>query len=262
MNSDPGKLYVLRPGRSGEDPAEVPDIDLMDVAQSLSVNRRRRPGEQSPSPKPSIIVITLDPSRYRAAEFERIDVEWILLESPLEALDHLLRRGENCAAVFTEMVLQGKDNGYRVVDALRTSGYAGPVFVVTTREPLVTERALIKRRGATGSVVMRSESMLHLLQAIAAGVSPVASRAHESSSTSRRHSHPRWLPVVIKQLAYRVGPCAGDAVRKRFSVLHAHYRTQPKCMDLVEEVAEMLSDWPADKARFIAACSTIEGGEA
>lgn len=254
--TDPGKLHMLRPGAH---PADEPDSDLMGLAQTLSVSHR---ASRRTEIRPSIIVIAQDPSRYRAPEFDRIDVEWIVMESPLEALDNLLHRGENCAAVLTELELHGKDNGYRVVEAMRTYGYAGPILVVTNRESLATERGLIKRRGATGAVVFRSERMLQMLQAVAAGMMPVAELAQEESNPRGRYAYPPWLATVTKQLARCVGPTAGDVVRKRFAVLHARYRSPPKLMDVVEEVAEVLSQWPDDKVRFIAACNTAESAGA
>ena len=42
------------------------------------------------------------------------------------------------------------------------------------------------------------------------------------------------------------------------ALVHARYRTPPKLMDVVEEVAEVLSQWPDDKVRFIAACNPAE----
>ena len=258
MTTDQGRLYMLRPARAQTDvPTDLPDSDLMGLAQSLSFANRRK---SMATPRPSVIVIASDPSRYQTSEFASIDVNWVVLDTPVEALDHLLNRGDTCAAVLTEIELQGKDNGYRVVEALRACGYEGPILVVASREPLVSERALVKRRGATGIVVFRSERMVHMLHAVAAGVVSGLASGLDPTTPPRPHSYPTWIPGVIKRLTHFIGPTAGEVVRKRFVGLYARQRALPQRMDLVDEAADVLSEWPEDKARFIASCKAMKAG--
>ena len=264
MNTDPGKLYVLPP-RGGQMDSDAEfvvndsDSDLMGLAQSMSFTRER---DRHAAHAPSIIVVASDPSRYRVAEFEAVDVKWVVLDTPLEAIDHLLNRGDVCAAVLTEIDLKGRDNGYRVVEALRACGYAGPLLVVTTRELLAAERALVKRRGATGSVVFRSRQMLHTLHAIVAGLRPTSSGTAGPFHRPGQHHYPAWVPAVIKQLARFAGPCAGEIVRKIFVDLYARRNQPPRRMELVDEAADVLTEWPDDKLRFLALCRAMKKGEA
>jgi hypothetical protein len=247
------RLYALRPGN---EPADPRDDDLMGLGHMFSAHQRRA---ARPAPRRSIVVIALDASRYRTAEFDAIDVDWLLLESPMEALDHLLNRADAHAGVVVDSVLQGKDDGYRIVEALRTYGYVGPIFLATLGEPSEAERGMAKNRRATGIAMFGSNIFMHTLRAIAAGIVPV-DRPQDPNNGSPRYSYPAWMPAVIMNLAKSLGPSAGEVARKRFVDLHARHRAQPRCMELVEEVADVLTDWPDEKARFIRACSTIQTG--
>lgn len=256
MRADLGNLYVLRPAQHPPDPY---DSDLMGLASSLSFAQRREDREE---PRPSIIVITSQPSRYRIEAFEAMAVNWVVVETPIEALDHLLNRGDICAAVLTDIELQGRDNGYRVVEAFRSCGYTGSILAITKREPLATERALVERRGGTATMVFGSSQMLHMLHAIAAGVAPNGEAPCGLVAVPAPHRYPEWVSGVIKQLARFIGPSAGEVVRKLFVELHARTGKPPRPTDLVREAADLLGEWPDDRARFIAVCRATQTGAA
>lgn len=255
MIANPGKLYVLRPVQR---PPDSYNTDLMGLASSLSFAQRREAHEGL---RPSILVITSQPSRYRIEAFDAMAVNWVVVETPIEALDHLLNRGDICAAVLTDIELQGRDNGYRVVEAFRSCGYTGSILAITKREPLATERALVERRGGTATLVFGSPQMLHMLHAIAAGVMPTLMPRGPVSQPAP-HSYPEWVSGVIKQLARFIGPSAGEAVRKLFVELHARSGKPPRPTDLVLEAADLLCEWPNDRACFIAVCRAPKAGAA
>jgi len=254
MNTDFGNVYSIRKSQdTGLD--AVPVGSLMELARSLRMAPRT---DDQTCQRACIVVIAEEPARYRTLDFERIDVDWVLVSSPVEALDHLIHRGNQCVAVLTEVDLPGRDNGYQVLDALRVNGFEKPVFIVVHREPLAADKAFARRRGADDILLFRSVRMVRMLDEVLMGIGRVPAAP---SSSSRRIGHPPWLPHVIRQLARYLGPSAGDLVRRRFVDMHARYHVVPGLMDLVEEVADTLNEWPDDKARFIFACSGAAGGD-
>jgi len=243
-------LFQLRPA-DGLDPGEQHDSDLMGLVRSLqdaSSLGRQRPSAQN------IIIVTGTPARWDSPDLEHYLASAILVESPFEALDHLVHRQGQCVAVFTDMDLPGRDNGGRVVEAFRAARYGGPIIVVMTRDPLTGEKEALKRRGATGIVLFRSTRMFRMLEKV------VGAMDQPSPGVSAGAPFPSWLLPISKQLARFVGPSAGEMVRRCFLSLLVRYKAAPHPADLIEEVAGLLSEWPDDRAHFMRVCDNLGHG--
>lgn len=249
-----------------EAPPESGPSDLLDIARRLRlVPPRRQPSHQTlaASHACSVVVITGNPARYKSPEFRRVGVDWVLVTVALEALDHLLHEGDTCLAVFTEVELPGRDTGYDVIEALATSGFEGPSYLIATHEPLARDRELARRRGATGIVRCCAASMQQVLDDALASGATDHGRLMEAPGTEGcwdGYGLPAWTRPVIRRLARLIGPAAGDHVRARYALMSTRYRRPPDPADLIEEVADVLSDWPMDKLRFVAACRNVREG--
>lgn len=249
-----------------EEPRESGSSDLLDIARRLRLVSQRRQFGHQPLDGPqacNVVVITGNPTRYKSSEFRRAGVDWVLVTVALEALDHLLHEGDTCIAVFTEVDLPGGDSGYDVVEALATSGFEGPSYLIATHEPLARDRELARRRGATGIVRGQAASMLQVLDDVLASGATDHGRLMDlprTEGTYGTYALPSWTRPVIRRLARLVGPTAGDHVRSRYAQMNSRYRRPPDPADLIEEVAEVLNDWPLDRLCFVEQCRNIHEG--
>ena len=254
------------PERRPEREAERGPSELLDIARRLRLVPPRTLSSHQPRGATnacSVVVITGHPGRYKSSEFRRVGVDWILVTVALEALDHLLYEGDSCIAVFTELDLPGYDNGYDVIEALTASGFEGPKYLIATHEPLARDREMARRRGACGIVRGNAESMQQVLDDVFASGATDHGRLMELPNTdgpSDAHDLPAWTRPVIRRLARLVGPTAGDHVRARYAQMNARYGRPPDPADLIEEVAEVLRDWPADMLRFVEQCNGVREG--
>lgn len=236
--------------------------DLLAIANRLRLVPAQpdRQG-QRPAPATSALVIARRSERYRGAEFGTLalGVELVVVTVAYEALDHLLRNGRSCVAVFTELDLLGPDDGFDVIAAVAASGYTGPAYLLADEEPLARDRHIAKRRGASGVVLGHAADIRRTLDGALARGTPTGQ--HPNADEPRRQAAlPAWTEPVIQRLATLVGPAAADQVRARYALMSDRYRRAPDPADLVEEVADLLSDWPADKISFVAACSDLHAG--
>jgi hypothetical protein len=249
-----------------ERPPESGPSELLDIARRLRlVPPRCHSGHQAHdgSQACSVVVITGYPARYKSSEFRRVGVDWVLVTVALEALDHLLHEGDTCIAVFTEVDLPGADSGYDVIEALATSGFEGPSYLIATHEPLARDRDLARRRGASGIVRGHAASMLQVLDDVLASGATDHGKLMDLPSTDGpcgAYGLPSWTRPVIRRLARLVGPTAGDHVRNRYALMSTRYRRPPDPVDLIEEVSEVLNDWPLDRLCFVEQCRDIREG--
>ena len=268
MNSHSTNRHALRVVPRHEPPETPPESgpsELLDIARRLSLMPpRRHSGHQRTGAHAcSVVVITGHPARYKSPEFRRVGVDWVLVTVALEALDHLLHEGDTCIAVFTEVDLPGRDNGYDVIEALVASGFEGPSYLIATHEPLARDRDLARRLGASGIVRGNAASMQQVLDDVLASGATDHGRLMDlpsADSLCGAYGLPSWTRPVIRRLARLVGPTAGDHVRARFALMSTRYRRPPDPADLVEEVAEVLNDWPRDRLSFVEQCRDIREG--
>ena len=266
MNSHFTNRHALRAVPHHEPPETPPEngpSELLDIARRLRLMPPRR---HSGAHACSVVVITGQPARYKSPEFRRVGVDWVLVTVALEALDHLLHEGDTCIAVFTEVDLPGRDSGYDVIEAMAASGFQGPSYLIAPNDPLARDRELARRRGASGIIRFHAASMLQLLDDVLASGATDHGRlmglteTHCTEGAWSAYDLPAWTRPVIRRLARLVGPTAGDHVRARYALMSTRYHRPPDPADLVEEVADVLSDWPLDKLSFVASCRNVREG--
>jgi hypothetical protein len=237
--------------RSNGAPSQMAmDSDFMLLTSLLNERVDHRP---SGAARPVIVVFARDASDWATPDLRAIDVDWVIVTSSVEALEHAVSLQERCAAVLTDAVGRESSVKCEFIEALRAYEYRGPVLVVASVNMPMRDRVQFKRSGSTGAVVFRSPRMMHMLMAIAAGVVPLMMASNKPGG-SVQLSYPAWVNMVIRNLAKFMGPSAGEVVRHLYVGMHAKRRTPPTAEELIEEAACVLHEWPEDKVRFSVNC--------
>lgn len=226
------------------------DSDFLLLSSLLSERVDHRPIDAE---RPTIVVFAKDATVWATADLRAIDVNWVVVTSSVEALEHAVSPQGRCAAVLTDVPDDRAGLKCQFIEALRAYEYRGPILVVADTNLPMRDRVLAKRSGSTGAVVFRSPRMMHMLMAIAAGVVPLLT-ASTKPGGSVQLSYPAWVNLVIRNLAKFMGPSAGEVVRRLYVEMHSQRRTPPSAEELIEEAACVLHEWPQDKVSFSVTC--------
>ena len=282
-----GNLHVLRPMFAATDSGERSDLDsgwkesasgpsseLMGYATGLRERVAALPAAH-PDEARHVMVLTAEPARY---EFLQPIVEarggrLFVTNSSFTGMAWISTSLPVCAAIVSEVALLQGENGYRACEAYRAVGFNGPLLMVMSRAaPLAADRAYARKRGADEIVRFHEPAMQRWIErALVVSEGPGAAVRTTAVDVPSRAvglsgGYPGWLSQVIVELAYFIGPLAGDLVRQEYVDLRARFGASPDAEVLIESLGESLGtqvpDWNDIRREFVNhALAAIKGSK-